>query len=105
MARTERRTASRARRPPADVVSWERKDAEKQASAKTASLPLQGRALERMRSLPTPVLVEWIDNSITKIGKLVIDSQRDGLSGLLPDAEREAAALVQALRELAERAV
>lgn len=81
--------------------AWERKTTVRPRQAPMD--PLVGRALERMRTMPTATLIEWIDNSLAKIGKLVADSQREGMAALLPDAQREAQALVQALGELAAR--
>lgn len=79
--------------------AWIRKD-----GGQPSEGPLKGVARERLRAVPTTDLVTWIDNSLSKIGKLVHDSQRVHTDDvLLRQAETEAAALVQALRELAGR--
>lgn len=61
--------------------------------------PLTGAALDRLHSMPTGVLCEWIDNSLVKIGRLI----REGEKALLAEAKREGAALLQALSELEQR--
>lgn len=69
--------------------------------------PLNAVALARLRMLDTATLSIWIDNSLVKIGQQVSASQRaverNEAAILLAEAEEEAAALVQALRELAAR--
>lgn len=69
--------------------------------------PLDAVALARLRMLDTATLSVWIDNSLVKIGQQVSASQRAVESSeaaiLLAEAEEEAAALVQALRELQSR--
>lgn len=80
--------------------NWSRKHETPSAMERAGGSPLRAR----MRVVPTSDLVIWIDNSLSKIGKLVSDSQRAGVDEvLLRQAEAEASALVQALRELAGR--
>lgn len=69
--------------------------------------PLDAVALSRLRRLDSPTLAIWIDNSLAKIGQSVAASERavhkDEAVQHLAIAEEEAAACVQALRELAAR--
>ncbi len=68
--------------------------------------PLTGVALQRLRAMESGTLLDWADNSLSKIGALIRDSQREGVerTARLSLAEQEAAALGQALRELINRA-
>jgi hypothetical protein len=82
---------------------WARKDIPQRVASERG--PLNGKALARLQGMSTDMLVTMIDNSLSKIGKLVLDSQREGMAALLGDAEREAAALAQAISELSQRTV
>lgn len=84
-------------------AAWVRKESLAKA---TDPGPLRGTALARLKAMPTPTLMDWVDNSLSKIGKLVSDSARQGVDvTLIQQAETEAAALAQALRELVYRGV
>lgn len=75
--------------------------------SKERSVPVRrevdSRLSSRMRMLSRDELTLAIDNSLSKIGKLVQDGQRPGMGALLMDAEKESAALTQALQELSQR--
>lgn len=79
---------------------WTRKD-----GAVADPGPLKGQALKRMQEASTPTLIEWVENSLSKVGILVAESQRGGSNAaLIEEGKQEAAALLQALDELSTRA-
>lgn len=80
---------------------WARKGPEQHLAPERTAL--NGKARARLQGMTTEMLVLMIDNTLSKIGKLVLDSQREGMDMLLADADRETAVLAQAIGELSQR--
>jgi hypothetical protein len=83
------------------LKGWVRKDG---AVAERSAGPLKGQALKRVQESSTATLIEWVENSLSKVGILLAESQRDRANhALLEEAKIEAAALCQVLDEVSQR--
>lgn len=83
------------------MKAWVRKDG---AVPGQSTGPLKGSAMKRVQEMSTPTLIEWIENSLSKIGILLTESQRDhSNAAVIEEAKLEAAALAQALDVLSGR--
>lgn len=79
--------------------------ANKGAEPRPAATEQESKLTARLRRISTPDLATWVDASLSKIGLLVEEAQKPGQRAMYEHAEQEAAALLQAIRELAARGV
>lgn len=61
-------------------------------------------ALRRIASLPTHELIPWVEQSLYRIGKDLVEYGHDNESALVLDALKEAELMTELLQEIRRRA-